>query len=220
MRALTTELLAKIYPASKAENRQRYAQALYTACCRYGIAENLHRMRAFLAQIGVESGQLAAVEENLNYSASGLRTTFPKYFPTTALATAYARKPQKIANRVYANRLGNGNEASGDGWRYRGRGLIQITGKANYLLLDNGGISMPMGTDLIDEPELLASTPQYAADSAAWWWRKAGLNELADQLGGSNEVEVFKRITKKINGGYNGLAQRQKLYELAKKYLV
>lgn len=216
---ITTDLLAKIYPQSTFSNRAKYVEALYHAVNAYGISQNKNRLRAFLAQIGVESGQLRAVEENLNYSAQGLLKVFPKYF-NAATANAYAHKPQKIANRVYANRLGNGNEASGDGWRFRGRGLIQITGRSNYLLLDNGGISMTIGTDLIDEPDLLASEPQFAADSAAWWWRKAGLNELADKLGGPDDATIFKQITKRINGGYNGLAERQQLYTLAKKYIV
>lgn len=216
---ITAELLSKLYPQSTTTNRAKYANALNHAVNAYGISANRHRLRAFLAQIGVESGQLRAVEENLNYSAQGLLKTFPKYFNATT-ATAYARQPQKIANRVYANRLGNGNEASGDGWKYRGRGLIQITGRSNYLLLDNGAISMTIGTDLIDEPDLLAKEPEYAAASAAWWWRNAGLNELADKLGSSNETEIFKQITKRINGGYNGLVERQQLYALAKKYIV
>lgn len=215
---ITDAILAGIYPNSTKENRVRYVAHLEEAMRMYGITTT-NRIRAFLAQIGVESGQLKAVEENLNYSADGLRKTFSKYFPTQALANAYARQPKKIANRVYANRLGNGDESSGDGWKYRGRGLIQITGKSNYLALDNGMMSqIPIGTDFTDEPDLLTQ-PAYACQSAAAWWRKAGLNTLADKLGGSNDADIFKQITKKINGGYNGLAQRQKLYSLAKKYI-
>ena len=185
---------------------------------RYDI-NNPNRIRAFLAQIGTESGQLSAVSENLNYSAAGLRKIFGKYFPTDELANAYARQPEKIANKVYANRLGNGDEKSGDGWKYRGRGLIQITGKSNYTEADQKMYGLPMGVDLVMEPELLA-TPEYAAQSAAWWWDNAGLNALADQLGGADDTEVFKKITKRINGGYNGLDERLKLYENAKKVIV
>lgn len=216
---ITLSILAGIYPNSTKQNRERFIAPLEEAMRMYGITTT-NRIRAFLAQIGVESGELKSVEENLNYSADGLRKTFPKYFPTTALANAYARQPQKIANRVYANRLGNGSESSGDGWKYRGRGLIQITGKSNYLNLDNGVMSqIPIGTDFTDEPDLLKE-PVYACQSAAAWWHKAGLNALADKLGGSDDADVFKRITKIINGGYNGLAQRQKYYTLAKKYIT
>lgn len=215
---ITDQLLSQIYPQSTRENRSRYANHLEMAIYRYGISENKHRLRAFLAQIGCESGQLRCVVENLNYSAQGLLKTFPRYFKTATEAAAYARKPQMIANRVYANRLGNGNERSGDGWRYRGRGLIQITGKSNYAELSDAMYGLPMGMDFVDEPDLIA-TPEWAAESAAWWWQNAGLNTLADRLAGANEAEVFKQITKRINGGYNGLAERQKLYALAKKYI-
>lgn len=212
------DVLKQIYPNSTEENRVKYANELRAAMMRYNI-DNPNRMRAFLAQIGHESGQLSAVVENLNYSAKALRLVFGKYFKTDAEAEQYARKPEAIANVVYANRLGNGNTKSGDGWKYRGRGLIQITGKANYADADAKMYGMPMGVDLVSEPELLA-TPEYAAQSAAWWWDNAGLNSLSDQLGGANDTEVFKQITKRVNGGYNGLDDRLAIYERAKNVIV
>ncbi len=212
------EILKQIFPNSTEENRAKFAQPLQLAMMRYNI-NNPKRIRAFLAQIGHESRQLSAVVENLNYSAKGLRATFGKYFKTDAEAEKYARKPEEIANIVYANRLGNGDTKSGDGWRYRGRGLIQITGKSNYNEASKKMYALPLGVDFVDEPELLA-TPDYAAQSAAWWWENAGLNAVADGLGGANDTEVFKQITKRINSGYNGLDDRLAIYERAKTVIV
>lgn len=212
------DILKQLFPKSTEENRAKYAMPLRMAMIRYNI-DNPNRVRAFLAQIGHESGQLSAVVENLNYSAKALRSVFGKYFKTDAEAEKYARKPEAIANVVYANRLGNGDTKSGDGWRYRGRGLIQITGKSNYNEASQKMYALPLGVDFVDEPELLA-TPDYAAQSAAWWWENAGLNAVADGLGGANDTEVFKQITKRINGGYNGLDDRLAIYERAKTVIV
>lgn len=167
---------------------------------KYGINTPL-RIAHFFAQIEHESN-LKAVSENLNYSAQGLIQTFSKYF-TTAESLTFARKPEKIANRVYANRIGNGDEKSGDGWKYRGRGFIQITGKDNYTQL-----AKDTGLDCLNNPDLLLQEAN-AMISALWFWKKSGLNKLAD----NNDVKV---ITRKINGGYNGLEHRT---ELLKKYL-
>ena len=212
------EILKGIYPNSTEANREKFANVLKMAMIRYNI-DNVNRSRAFLAQIGAESGQLSAIVENLNYSAKGLRTTFGKYFKTDAEAEKYARKPEAIANVVYANRLGNGDTESGDGWKYRGRGLIQLTGKDNYNKASVEMYALPLGVDFVDEPDLLA-TPEYAAQSAAWFWESHGLNALADELGGTNDAEVFKMITKRINGGYNGLDERVVLYERAKTIIT
>ena len=212
------DILKQLFPKSTEENRAKYAMPLRMAMIRYNI-DNPNRVRAFLAQIGHESGQLSAVVENLNYSAKALRSVFGKYFKTDAEAEKYARKPEAIANVVYANRLGNGDTKSGDGWRYRGRGLIQITGKSNYNEASQKMYALPLGVDFVDEPELLA-TPDYAAQSAAWWGENAGLNAVADGLGGANDTEVFKQITKRINGGYNGLDDRLAIYERAKTVIV
>ena len=156
------------------------------------------RLAHFLAQCGHESGGFRATQENLNYSAKGLNGIFKKYFPTEASAVEYARKPQKIANKVYANRMGNGTEASGDGYKFRGRGYIQLTGKSNYTLFGKA-----IGEDICANPDLVSS--KYALLSAAWFWSKNGLNTIAD---GGSEDSVVTSVTKRVNGGTNGLADR------------
>lgn len=210
---ITTELLKAIYPASTEANRAKYAAPLERAMLRFSINTPL-RAAAFLAQVGHESGQLRYVEENLNYSATGLLTTFGKYFKMSADAASYARNPEKIANRVYANRLANDDEASGDGWRYRGRGLIQLTGKVNYAAAGLG-----LGVDLTKDPNKLL-TPEYATLSASWFWHSKGLNAIADKLGGKDDIKMFGTISVVINGGTNGKADREALYLLAKKALL
>jgi len=171
---------------------------------RYGINTPL-RIAHFMAQIEHESG-LKPISENLNYSVIGLLGTFEKYFESTGIAIDYARKPEKIASRVYANRMGNGNEASGEGWRYRGRGFIQITGKENYF-------NLQVDTDLplLKNPDLLLEEAN-AMLSACWFWKKKGLNSLADK-------DLIKAITKRINGGYNGIEHRKELLTKWKKEL-
>lgn len=154
------------------------------------------RIVHFLAQLAHESGWFKYKEENLNYSAKALRSVFGKYFPTDELANQYARKPEKIANRVYANRMSNGNEESGDGWRYRGRGLIQLTGKSNYT-----DFKTDKGIDVIAQPERLTD-PDVALEAAIWFWKKRGLNQFADE-------DDILTITKRINGGTNGLDHRK-----------
>jgi len=158
----------------------------------------LLRLSHFLAQCGHESANFRAVKENLNYSAEGLNKTFKKYFPTLESAKDYARQPERIASKVYANRMGNGNEASKDGFKYLGRGFIQLTGKANYLEFDK---SVP--EDIIANPELVAT--KYPLASAAWFWDKNGLNAIADK--GATDA-VVKLITKRVNGGTIGLEDR------------
>lgn len=168
------------------------------------------RARAFLAQIGHESAQLNCVEENLSYSAQALRKVFPKYFRTPQEASSYAHHPERIANRVYAGRMGNGSEESGDGWKFRGRGLIQITGRDNYV-----SMSALMGKDLTVWPDALLM-PLDACRSAALWWKAKGLNALADRLSGAGERKIFGAITKCVNGGLNGLEDRWAIYQRAK----
>ena len=158
----------------------------------------LLRLSHFLAQCGHESANFRAVKENLNYSAEGLNKTFKKYFPTLDSAKDYARQPERIASKVYANRMGNGNEASKDGFKYLGRGFIQLTGKANYLEFDK---SVP--EDILANPELVAT--KYPLASAAWFWDKNGLNAIADK--GATDA-VVKSITKRVNGGTIGLEDR------------
>lgn len=158
------------------------------------------RLAHFLAQCGHESGGFRATRENLNYSAEGLTKIFPKYFPTVQVATPFAKQPEKIANKVYANRMGNGDEASGDGFKFRGRGFIQLTGKDNYKALGTA-----IQQDLVANPDLVAS--QFPMLSAAWFFHKNGLHRIADE--GTTDIVVTK-ITKRVNGGTIGLADRIK----------
>jgi putative chitinase len=169
---------------------------------KFGINTPL-RLAHFLAQCGHESGGFRVTSENLNYSAKGLNGIFKKYFPTEAAAAAYARNPQKIANKVYANRMDNGSEASGDGYKFRGRGYIQLTGRANYTLFGKA-----IGEDIANNPDLVSG--KYALLSAAWFWSKNGLNKLAD--GGAGDA-VVTSITKRVNGGTIGLADRIKHFK-------
>ena len=161
------------------------------------------RLAHFLAQCGHESGGFRATQENLNYSAKGLMGIFKKYFPTEAIANAYQRNPQKIANKVYANRMANGDEASGDGYKFRGRGYIQLTGKDNYTQFGKA-----IGENITANPDVVSG--KYALLSAAWFWSKNGLNKLAD--GGATDA-VVTSITKRVNGGTIGLTDRIKHFK-------
>ncbi len=161
------------------------------------------RLAHFLAQCGHESGGFRIAAENLNYSAKGLRGIFGKYFKTDAEAAAYERKPEKIANKVYASRMGNGAESSGDGFKFRGRGFIQLTGRDNYTAFGKS-----IGVDIANNPDLVGS--EYKLLSAAWFWSKNGLNKLAD--GGASDA-VVTSITKRVNGGTIGLADRIKHFK-------
>jgi putative chitinase len=161
------------------------------------------RLAHFLAQCGHESGGFRLTKENLNYSAKGLMGIFKKYFPNEALANQYARNPEKIANKVYGNRMGNGPEASGDGFKYCGRGYIQLTGKDNYTAFGKS-----INEDLTKDPTVVAG--KYALLSAGWFFSKNGLNKLAD--GGATDA-VVTQITKRVNGGTIGLADRIKHFK-------
>ncbi|MEO5927064.1 MAG: LysM peptidoglycan-binding domain-containing protein [Patescibacteria group bacterium] len=160
------------------------------------------RRAAFIAQAAHESAGFSTFIENLNYSAASLNRVWPSHFPL-AIAALYNRQPERIANRAYANRIGNGNEASGDGWRYRGHGVFQLTGKANY-----AACSAALGLDLVSHPELLEQTTN-AFRSAGWFWNSKALSPLAD-MGNFNE------ITRRINGGYNGIEDRVRYWNTAK----
>ena len=155
------------------------------------------RVAHFIAQCAHESGNFVFIKENLNYRAASLRKVFPKYFPTDEIAAAYANKPAMIANRVYANRMGNGDEASGDGYRYCGRGLIQLTGKDNYTFFA-GSLEIS-----VEEAAEYLATFEGAAQSACWFWEQNKLNRFAD----ANDV---RGLTRAINGGFIGLEDRQK----------
>lgn len=168
------------------------------------------RLAHFLAQCGHESGGFRATQENLNYSAKGLMGIFKKYFPTPALAASYERKPEKIANRVYASRMGNGAEASGDGYKFRGRGYIQLTGKENYTAFGKA-----INENIIANPDSVSS--KYALLSAAWFFNKNGLHKMADE-GASDQVVT--KITKRVNGGTIGLPDRIKHFKEYYKLLA
>ena len=157
------------------------------------------RLAHFLAQCGHESGNFKLTQEYLNYSGKGLLATFPKYF-NAETAILYERKPEKIANVVYANRMGNGDKASGDGYKFRGRGYIQLTGHDNY-----AAFGKAIGEDILASPDLIAT--KYPLASAAWFWNKNKINAIAD---GGATSEVVAKVTRKVNGGVIGLDDRIK----------
>lgn len=165
---------------------------------KYNITTPL-RLAHFLAQCGHESAGFKAVNENLNYSVDGLKRIFSKYFPGT-LAEGYARQPEKIASKVYGNRMGNGNEASKEGWKYRGRGYIQLTGKDNYKAFD-----VTVGDDILNNPDLVAT--KYPLMSAAWFFERGKIWAVCDK--GSDKSTVTS-VTMKVNGGTIGLEDRIK----------
>jgi putative chitinase len=175
---------------------------------KYNITTPL-RLAHFLAQCGHESGGFKAVTENLNYGAKGLRGVFGKYFPTNALALQYERKPEKIANRVYSSRMGNGNEASGEGWKFRGRGFIQLTGKDNYKAFD-----ATVEDDILANPDLVAI--KYPLASAAFFFNRNNLWTICDR--GADDATVTA-VTKRVNGGTIGLADRIKHFKEYHKLL-
>lgn len=185
---------------SSAQSPEAWLAALNEYMPRYGISATAQ----FLAQCGHESCGFTDVSENLNYSATALIATWPKRFPQE-IANQYARKPEAIANRAYANRMGNGPEESGDGWKYRGRGVIQITGRDNYT-----EFCKVAGIPLEQAPGYLL-TIDGAVHSACWWWKAHGCNEL---------VSDMTKLTKRINGGVNGLTDRLVRYELAGRVLA
>lgn len=211
MRKQTIDLNALI-PGISTENAAKYNPVIVSAMQKFGI-DTLNRQRAFLANIAHETALFSVMIENLNYSAQGLLKTWPSRF-NAETAAKYARHSEMIANKVYANRLGNGDEASGDGWKYRGRGAIQITGKDNYV-----EASKELGAEILTNPDLVA-TPQYTIQASALWWQKHGLNEMADKLGGEDDLQVFTSIRVKVNGGKIGLQDAINLYEHLKTNLV
>ena len=169
---------------------------------KFGITTPL-RLAHFLAQCGHESGGFKAVQENLNYGAKGLRGIFAKYFPTDAKALEYERKPEKIANLVYGNRMGNGAEATGEGYKFRGRGYIQLTGKENYSRFDK-----TVDEDIVSNPDLVAT--KYPLASAAFFFQSNGLWAICDK--GADDATVTS-VTKRVNGGTIGLADRLKHFK-------
>ncbi|MCU9947485.1 glycoside hydrolase family 19 protein [Pseudomonas sp. PDM13] len=212
---ITEQQLLQILPNAR-RRAGVFVSAINRAAARFNITSRV-RLAAFLAQVGHESGELTRLVENLNYrDATRIAQIFRWGFDANRNARVdpeevrdaqrYVGRPEALANRAYANRMGNGPEASGDGWRYRGRGLIQLTGKANH-----AAASVDLGVDLVAHPELLEQ-PEHAAMAAARFWASRGLNELADQ-------GDFEGITRRINGGLTGLAERRVLWERAKAVL-
>lgn len=199
---VTLELLQKIAPKTSTNILETYVEPMNMVAEHYDMLENKKRIAAFLAQTAHESGGFKSIQENLNYSAKGLMGVFKKYFPNEALAKQYERKPEKIANRVYANRMKNGDEASGDGYAFRGRGLIQLTGRDNYTRL-----AKSLGKDIPSTVKYL-ETPEGATISAGWFWDTNKLNVYCDK-------DDFVGLTKRINGGTLGLADRKHHYEIA-----
>lgn len=203
---ITTEQLAELLPGNK--NLDEWVEALNSILPDYGIDTPL-RLAAFIAQCAHESGNFTRLEENLNYRWQTLRKVFPKYFPTDAIAQEYASRPDKkeaIANRAYGNRMGNGPEESGDGYRFRGRGLIQLTGRNNYTAFANS-LDIP-----VEEAVEYLETFDGAVQSACWFWDTNNLNKWADE-------GDMVTLTKRINGGTNGLEDRIKHYKHALKVL-
>ena len=193
---LTLDQLRQLIPRNK--HVTYWHHALEQLLPDYGI-DTEKRIVAFVAQCAHESGEFTMIKENLNYRWETLRRIFPKYFPNDELAKQFAGKPEAIANKVYANRMGNGDEASGDGYRYSGRGLIQLTGKDNYFwFAESIGISA-------EEASEYMSTFEGAAQSACWFWETNNLNKWADQ----GDIET---LTRKINGGTIGIEDRKKHY--------
>lgn len=194
---LSREQLVTILPENKYVDQ--WYDALERCLPEYDI-NTRDRIAAFLAQCIHESGGFSTIHENLNYKAASLVRVWPKHFPSMAVAEQYAKQPEKIANKVYANRMGNGDESSGDGWKYRGQGLIQLTGANNYkAFADSIDISVDQAIEYI-------ATFEGAVQSACWFWETNSLNALADQ-------KDMIALTKKINGGTNGLEDRLNHYE-------
>jgi len=198
---VTTSMLCTITTPELAD---RWVDALNETCERFAI-DSPFRIAGFLSNTAHESGGFNFVKENLNYSAASLMRVWPSRFPSVEIAQRYAMNPEKIANRAYADRMGNRDEASGDGWKYMGRGLIQLTGKNNYV-----AYSMACDNEALQKPEIVEQ-PKYAAESAGWFWDVNRLNSLADaqDVGG---------MCRRINGGYNGLDDRQMKYSKVMDY--
>jgi putative chitinase len=188
--------------------------AICSAMQQYGI-DTLPRAAAFLAQIAYESDQCREIQERLNFSAVGLTRTWPKRFPTLELARPFEYHPEKLANHVYAGRLGNGPAESRDGYRFRGRGLILTVGRSNYT-----SVSDALGVDFVSNPDALLD-PRHAAMAAAWFWKTRGLSELADDRTDDDDSdnEDFRQITRVINRGLNGLPDRVGFWTRAKRVL-
>lgn len=202
---MTPAVIRQVMP--HCADAERWSQALTIACNRFGVTGK-DSAAAFLGQIAHESRELTRLEEDLTYSGPRLMAVWPMRFPTLGDAAPYVRNPRALANRVYANRMGNGDEASGDGWTYRGRGPIQATGKKNYTAFFKA-LKAEM------KPELLL-TPEYGALFAAWFWAANGAQLIAHDGVTENE---FASITRIVNGGKEGLRERMTYWKRAQEAL-
>jgi putative chitinase len=198
---ITPELLRTVTTPELAD---MWAESLDETCERFAI-DSPFRIAGFISNVAHESAGFKFVKENLNYSAASLMRVWSSRFPTVEIAQRYAMNPEKIANRAYSDRMGNGDEASGDGWRYIGRGLIQLTGKNNYV-----AYSMACDNEALQHPEIVEQ-PKYAAESAGWFWSVNRLNQLAD-------AQDITGMCRRINGGLNGLDDRQMKYSQVMSY--
>ena len=201
MSLVTTNMLRCITTPDMAD---RWVDALNETCERFAI-DSPFRIAGFLSNTAHESGGFKFVRENLNYSVASLMRVWPSRFPTVEIAQRYAMNPEKIANRAYADRMGNGDESSGDGWKFIGRGLIQLTGKNNYV-----AYSLACDNEALQKPEIVEQ-PKYAAESAGWFWDVNRLNSLAD-------AQDVQGMCRRINGGLNGLDDRQMKYSQVMAY--
>ena len=201
MGLVTTKMLCAITTPEMAD---KWVNALNETCERFAI-DTPFRIAGFLSNVAHESGGFKFVRENLNYSAASLMRVWPSRFPSLEVAQRYAMNPEKIANKVYSDRMGNGDEASGDGWKFIGRGLIQLTGKNNYV-----AYSLACDNEALQKPEIVEQ-PHYAAESAGWFWDVNRLNALAD----AQDIGGMRR---RVNGGYNGLDDTQMKYSQIMEY--
>jgi putative chitinase len=201
MSLVTEQMLCTI---TTPELAAKWAESLNETCERFAI-DSPFRIAGFLSNTAHESGGFKFVKENLHYSAASLMRVWASRFPTLEIANQYAMQPEKIANRAYCDRMGNGNEASGDGARYIGRGLIQLTGKNNYV-----AYSMACDNEALTKPEIVEQ-PKYAAESAGWFWSVNKLNTLAD-------AQDVQGMCRRINGGLHGLDDRQMKYSKIMSY--
>ena len=198
---VTRELLCTVTTPELAD---KWVIAINETCEEFAI-DSPYRIAGFVSNVAHESAGFKFVSENLNYSAASLMRIWSSRFPTLEIAQRYAMQPEKIANRAYADRMGNGDEASGDGWKNRGRGLIQLTGKNNYV-----AYSLACNNEALQRPEIVEQ-PKYAAESAGWFWNVNRLNTLAD-------AQDIVGMCKRINGGLNGLDDRQVKYAKVMSY--
>lgn len=213
MNPITEQQLRTLLAASDADPRAALWASPLNQCMQSYEIDTPTRQSVFLAQVLHESAALKHLEEDLNYSAPRLRAVFGRRFTSDEQAAGYSHRPEKLANYIYANRMGNGDEASGDGWKYRGRGLIQLTGRDNY-----ARFAVATHCEALANPDLLLQPPA-AALSAAWFWGSHGLNSLADQCTGPGGDAQFLALTKRINVAADGLASRAALWKLARQAL-